>query len=423
MNDYEKNKGASLKYFLFIGIPVIIVLGVLGAYYQMTNPLKVLTKTINEVYNKVDNVLKEPIDYFNINETPFSINGNLSFKTDLELYKLEELQKYNYNFSFDMDLKQELVIATLGLQEEEMNILDAIFYQIGNEQYLESKTLFDQMLKMPKIEEEFNDIFDFSDFGELNDNLNDFKYLLKKAKESLENSLDKKYLTREKTDITLNGRQVKTTKITYLLDKENQERTTRKMASDFMKDQKSLEILAKINNTTEEEIMEQLKKDFTYKCDYSIILYTEGWNQNIVRISLLENAIEKITFLNTEENQSILFENDIILNLKSYTDENIEIDYQIKSSNISGKMKIENKRMNQNKTESKLNLTISSSDLNLEINLNLNGEKKEKIEKPDITNAKEFESLSPSEIGTILENLENALEETIFYNLFESTIM
>ena len=85
MNDYEKNKGASLKYFLFIGIPVIIVLGVLGAYYQMTNPLKVLTKTINEIYNKVDNVLKEPIDYFNINETPYSINGNLSFKTDLEL--------------------------------------------------------------------------------------------------------------------------------------------------------------------------------------------------------------------------------------------------------------------------------------------------------------------------------------------------
>ena len=41
-----------------------------------------------------------------------------------------------------------------------MNILDAIFYQIGNEQYLESKTLFDQMLKMPKIEEEFKDIFD-----------------------------------------------------------------------------------------------------------------------------------------------------------------------------------------------------------------------------------------------------------------------
>jgi len=80
MNDFEKNKSASLKYFLFIGIPVIIVLGVLGAYYQMTNPLKVLTKTINEVYNKVDNVLKEPIDYFNINETPYSINGNLNYK-------------------------------------------------------------------------------------------------------------------------------------------------------------------------------------------------------------------------------------------------------------------------------------------------------------------------------------------------------
>ena len=44
MKEKDENKKESIKYLLFIGIPVLIVLSILGAYYQMTNPIMVLSK-------------------------------------------------------------------------------------------------------------------------------------------------------------------------------------------------------------------------------------------------------------------------------------------------------------------------------------------------------------------------------------------
>jgi hypothetical protein len=424
MNDLEKNKGAGLKYALFIGIPVIIVLGVLGAYYQMTNPLTILSKTINTAYKQIDSMLIPSSNDFNLNENPLSVQGNLSFTTDLELNGLEDFQKYNYDINIDMDLKQEFVSLKLGMNDNDKNIISGNFYQIGDNQYLESKTLIDKILKMPNQEQSFSDLFDFTDLKSNSSILTgDAKYLLKKLKDSFDNTLNKKYLSREKTDITINGRQIKTTKITYILNEENQQKTVKKIANDLINDQKSLEILAELLNTSVEEIKDNLEKDWTYTNDYSIVLYTEGWNQNIVRISLLENNIEQLTFLNFNEEQSIHINNDLIINIKSFEKEKLEMEFTEKSSNINGTIKINSEEKNKNEYKNYIFLKLNSSDINLEINLDLNTQTNTTIEKPNTTNAQDINSLTPSEIGTILENLENALKDTFLLDLFENNIM
>ena len=84
MEEKKEFKGAGLKYFLFIGIPVIIVLGVLGAYYYATNPLTVLTKTINTTYEKINQMIKE-----NEKTDKININGNLTFNTNANLLEYE----------------------------------------------------------------------------------------------------------------------------------------------------------------------------------------------------------------------------------------------------------------------------------------------------------------------------------------------
>ncbi|MCI8575434.1 MAG: hypothetical protein HFI09_03090 [Bacilli bacterium] len=424
MNDLEKNKGAGLKYLLFIGIPVIIVLGVLGAYYQMTNPMTILTKTINTAYNQIDSLLIEVPKDFNINNNPASIKGNLSFTTDLELNGLEDFQKYNYDFNMDLDLKNEFVAAGLKMKDNEKTIISGNYYQIGKNSFLESKELFNQLLKLEDQNLEFNELFNFSDLN--NENLiqiEDSKYLLKKVKESFENTLNKKYLTREKTDITIDGRQIKTTKISYLFDQENQERTYKKIANDLSSDSKSLEILAKLTNSTIEEIESDLKEDISYTDDYSIVLYTEGWNQNIVRISLLQNNIDQLTYINFKDNQSIQFQNDILITIKSLNKSLIEFDYSEKSSNISGTIKVSTKENNENETNNTIYFKLNSSDFDLEINLDLMATLNKTIEKPDTSNAKDITSLTPSEIGTIFENLENALKDTFLIDLIEQNIM
>lgn len=419
MNE-QQIKGAGLKYILFIGIPVIIILGVLGAYYQMTNPIQILNKTINVAYKNVDSLFDNLEERENLNDTTFEWKGNLDFKTDLDLSEIENLQRYNYDFNIIADLKQEFVSLKLGINEENNKLIDANFYQIGNEQYIESKDIFDNILKIPDTEKSFNEIFDFSDFYKItqNENIEDTRYLLKQLKEAFEKTLNKKFITREKTDITINGRKIKTTKITYLLNEENQKNTMKIMSEELSKDQKFIEILAKFNNTTEEEIKKMINNDFTYKKDYTINIYTEGFNQNVVRISLLENAVEQITYLSDDSNKTLNIQNDFIITLKQLTENEIKLDYNIKSSNISGTLNI----VTENEKTDYF-VTLNSSDINLTLNLKTVINFGIEIEKPNISSAINVEDLPPSEIRNILENIEEVLEDTFFYDLMDRNIM
>ncbi len=419
MNE-QQIKGAGLKYILFIGIPVIIILGVLGAYYQMTNPIQILNKTINVAYKNVDSLFDNLEERKNLNDTTFEWKGNLDFKTDLDLSEIENLQRYNYDFNIIADLKQEFISLKFGINEENNKLIDANFYQIGNEQYIESKDIFDNILKLPDTKESFNEIFDFSDFYKITqkENIEDTRYLLKQLKEAFEKTLNKKFITREKTDITINGRKIKTTKITYLLNEENQKNTMKIMSEELAKDQKFIEILAKFNNTTEEEIKKMINNDFTYKKDYTMNIYTEGFNQNVVRISLLENAVEQITYLNDDSNKTINIQNDFIITLKQLTENEIKLDYNIKSSNISGTLNI----VTENEKTDYF-VTLNSSDINLTLNLKTVINFGIEIEKPNISSAINVEDLPPSEIRNILENIEEVLEDTFFYDLMDRNIM
>lgn len=228
MNEGKENKGA-LKYTLFIGIPVIIVLGVLGAYYHMTNPMSVLTKTINEAYNKVDSLLIESKEILDINETPLTLNGNLKFKTDIDLEELNELQNYNYDFNINLDLKQKFASAEMKLNDDTRQIISAIFYQIENKQYFESTEITDGLLKISNEVQEFDKLFNFTiDENLKNLEISDVQYLLETIKESFIKTLSDEFLSREKTDITINGRQLKTTKITYNMNQEKSKKNSRK---------------------------------------------------------------------------------------------------------------------------------------------------------------------------------------------------
>ena len=427
MNNESENKSAGLKYLLFIGIPVIIILGVLGAYYQMTSPLSVITKTINTAYKNIDSLLIESKTTQNINETPISIKGNLTFKTDLDLDGYEKLQDYNYNININMDLKKEFVSLGLGMNDQEKKIIQGNFYQIGDKQYVESETLINKIIELPNNNLKFNELFNFQnlDIEKLNQNITDIKYILKTGKDAFTDTLDKQYTTREKTDITIDGRQDKTTKITYLLNKENQQRTWKKMKEKLKKDQTFVKIIANLNNTSEEKVMENLEEEFTYQNDYRIVIYTEGLNQNVIKISLFQDAVEQVNYINYNDTNTINIQNEIILTIKKFEKNNLDLDYNIKSANISGTIRANNKEKNSKdkETDGNIYFKINSSDVNLEINLDLNITENQEIQIPNVSNAVKQEDLTTEDIGTIFENIEKALEGTILYKKIEQNIM
>lgn len=417
MEEKKEFKGAGLKYFLFIGIPVIIVLGVLGAYYYATNPLTVLTKTINTTYEKINQMIKE-----NEKTDKININGNLTFNTNANLLEYESLKDYTYNFNLGIDSSQKILKLGLGMNDQNQNIIDASLYQIEKKQYLESKKIYPNLLELPEVET----LTDFESFNQNNYSSKDIKIILKKLKEALISTLDEKYISREKKDIKIQNNTIKATKITYLLNKENQERTIHLLKDKILNDGELVEKISKFLNKTIEETKKEIQTNldnFKYEEDIEINLYTESLKQNVVKIEI-ESSTEKIlTIENYKNNQSINIDNTIKLDILNMSDEKKEINYQIINSNINGKIKIETKYTNRQESQIKVFFSITYQDTTIDLNMNMNVYSQEDITIPDLENSKNVEDLTNEEILEIYTNLENALKDTIFYNLIEQSIM
>lgn len=417
----NENKQEGLKYILFIGIPVIIILGVLGAYYYTTSPITILSKTINELYHQIDKIETKEMDT-NIYENPFQIKMNASFQTDLK--ELKEIQKYNYNIELGLDYSKEYMELLLGMKEKEKEIIEATFYQFQNKQYVKSEKLFDKMLEVNN-NVPWNEMFDLEDLKQ-NENTMDVettKEILKEIKNIFIKSLDKKYISREKKDITIDNSKIKTTKITYLLNKENQEYTKTYLTNQIKQDKKLMEKIAKITKKTEEDIKESLEewKNNKIEEDYQIELYTEGINQNVIEIILRENKDEIINYINYKEINRITYKDELSLSFKEINENKINLDYEIKKENITGSLEITTND-GENLNNMDIYLKMNSKEFNGEIKLNIEISSKQ-LEIPDWEDAKNIEDLTSSEVQTLFENLEKSLQGTFFYDLLEKNMM
>lgn len=413
----EENRRAGLKYFLFIGIPVIIVLVVLGAYYYVTNPMTVLTRTINTVGEKLEKAIDNTYK-INLEEKPWSMTGNLEFQTNIE--GLKEFQEFNYDFQFDMDYTQKYFNLGIGLNKEEEKIIYASIYQVDNQKLIESKELFETPIDITSL---VTTNFEITKKG--NWNKNDIKEIIQKWKNYFLDTLDNTYLSREKKDITINNQTVKTTKITYLFNEANQKRTINMVYEKVINDDDLLEKMANITNQEKEVLKESLKMqkdDFEYTRDSTIEVYTEGLKQNVIKVVFKDDKESIITYENFKNKMDINIMNEFELTDIIITEKKLEANYNIINKNITGNLKMESEKKD-NIYEYKISISSNSKNENIEVNLDLSLEEKSSIKIPDISNAQAYENLSGEDILKIFENLENTFKETNFYQLMEENIM
>lgn len=407
-----EEKKAGLKYFLFIGIPVLIILIVLGCYYTATNPMTILKRTINSGYN----LLEENLQTNDNLKNEFHLDGNLEFKTDADLGELTELQNYNYDFNINYSNKEKFMKITFGMNDKENDILHASIYQIQEKLYLEAPKLFEKLLEIES--NEVNNIFTEND---INYEIEDIKNILQKIKNTFVDSLDETFLEREKTDIKINDETIKTTKISYLLDRENQERTLKFMIENLMKDEDFLNSYCKTLNIEKEEALKQLEEyenDFEFKEEIEMNLFTEGLSQNVIRLSLISNNDNNFTYINYQNKISIDLE-DWHFDINKWNKDDIDVNYSNPIEKITGKLNITSK----NDTESEILLEINTPEAKSSINLKLTINNDETINIPDTTNTKKITELTGEEQLKIFENIENVLKDTFFYNLIEQSIM
>ena len=402
MEETPNNQKAGLKYFLFIGIPVILILGILGTYYYITNPLTLITKTINTGYEQIEKLLNDQIADYNTIE----MNGNLTINSN-NIKELEELNKYNFDISMGIDLQKEITNLGFGMKKEQEEILNVNFYNIEEKIFLESTKLYDKLIELP------TDNF-IHETTNKNITKNENKTLIKKSKDFFIASLNENYIEREKVDIKIDNDIVKTTKITYLLDEKNQKRTLEFLIEKMLNDQEYLEILSKMRNCDKNDTityLKQLKQNFNWQQDYQMNIFTEGLKQNIIKISLTETKENIITYQNYKNQKTINILDNLTLILNKTKKEDLDIDYTLKEEKINGKIKSSLKETNQNQWESTFNITINYLDYNLDIHLDSTTKTEETIKSPNTENSIKY------------EELENILKDTFLYQAIENNIM
>lgn len=408
MNDLnEKNNSSGIKYFLFLGVPVMIILTVLGAYYYTTNPMTILTISIEKNFETIGNFLDHQSLNINTN-IPYVITGNMQLKNSQN--NMINFEKYNYNFTLEKDQNKEYFSFLFGINENETNIINAKLFQLEKRQYLISEKLFQGILDVTPENNVNPDLF----LKNQNLDLETIKIILQKYKNILIETLDEKYVKREKTDLYINNDKVKTTKVSYLLNEENQAKTMDKIKEKILNDEELLQAMAKIQNTDQETIKNNISEmKLNYKSDIEIAIYTEGLKQNVIQYDIKEKNQNIITYSNYKD-KMLNISDQILLYLKEIKQNKIKIDFQLLQNELSGSINLDLYENEENEKKETINIILNTKNTTFNIDINLQYQVKENIEVPEIKNTKEIQSLTEQERNDILIKIQEIINPFFF---------
>lgn len=154
-NEFIEKKSGKKKIIIIIIIVLLIILLFGGGYFFLkskTDPNTYLTKLSNDITTYIDS-------YYNSFQTlnknysgnDFKLAGNMQFTTNAS--DLEVLNSYSIDYDFLGSLSQEEIQIALDLLEDENSLLNGTFYLNNEALYLESLDLYDQILRISELDE------------------------------------------------------------------------------------------------------------------------------------------------------------------------------------------------------------------------------------------------------------------------------
>ena len=253
-NKKSKWKFLILSFFIIVAVGVGILIG----YKKLnSNPFGVYKETINDAYNYISKKLNNSFKMdFNPLEDPFTLNISTSLNSDLD--ELKSFSNLTYEAKLAMDYKNKTGNISLGIAKENNSLLSLVMAALKKDIYLKSETLFDKTIKLDNYDV-FDKIVYQNDFANLDaDTIN---IILKEYKNILINSFDQNKFTLTKTNITIANKSYNNTKkVSYLLDKENMERTVKYILENTLNNDTLLNALALATSTKVEDIKSSIEE-------------------------------------------------------------------------------------------------------------------------------------------------------------------
>lgn len=358
-----KKKKKSLTGVIVIVAVLILGAGLYFAYKGFTeNPTDIIKKVIENAYkdfsanlNEVDQKTSE-IDILN---EPVKMTGEISYNTDT----FKGLDKEKVTYDFGLDYKKKMAVVGGSLLKDGSNLVDAKLYLKNDKMYMKSNTLFDNTYDLG--DQKFDELFDFKDLEDVlntNDipNVDDIDYIVREFKNALIASLDSEKMTLEKGNLDIEGKSIKTNKITYKLDKEAMMNLSNSIVRKVLENDELVSKLARLCGEKEEDVEDALEASIIEdeseidEFDGDFVIYTTGITYKVVKIELVSGG-EKITFTDYDDKMRIIIDTIefrgelasikngdvydvtisvngnkiVVLKVREFEDEKIDLDYEI----------------------------------------------------------------------------------------------
>lgn len=459
-NNQEGKKRNVLGVVLIAAIIIILVIG-LGYKVVSNNPTNILKNSINNAYKDFKDELK---DYdkkkndFNITKDTFKINGDIELSGDY----FKDLKDNKISFVAGLDYPNKLIEGEATLEEDGKNLLNATVWNKDDKLYIKSNNLFDNTYVMDDFN--FEEEFDLSELEDLMEEMNevstdDIDYLVKEFKDALIKSLDKDEMTKEKETIDINDISVKTTKISYNIDKTSTKELMTSLSDILVENDEFVSKLAKLTDVEKNDIKDSLK-ELKDKENYEDMpkgefnVYLTGINNKAVKIELKLDTVT-LSYSNYKDNVYALIsekqsntkievigktekkvtdievkynkEKIATLTVRQFDEEGIDLDYNINIEDIieaKGSLKITSKEKSKTEYEGVIELSINGNidgeDLDFGIKMNYTIKTGEKIADYDTNEAIPEDDITEEDkkkLEDALEELKNSGFGTLFKDL------
>jgi len=406
MEEVKKPLG-TWQYILFIAIPVILVLVVLGFYFKKTQPIDIFKNTIETASKEVTKLLdKYETQIENTEDRPFEFQANASLDMGFEY---QEFNSYSLNLNGIVDMKNQYVELDALLNENDISILSGEF--ILNENiYATSKELINYYVNLGGIN--FDDYLPVETTEELT--INDLKIIIEELSSIINSIVKKEDFTKTKETLKINNKDVTTTKITFTLNEDNYVERGTYFFNQILENDKLISTLTKISGITTNEIKTKLEDqknnlEFDGK-PQNLHIYTTNLGTKVVKVSyddghdsLFDYTIDNgIHIIEIYEKKSLI----VSLEINVSDDKVIEAEMTIHDDDTyTIGFKLETLESTKTSGSYKLKINATISGMEFTVNASISYKYIDSVEKKKVSESVNYEEISEEEIENIIYKL------------------
>ena len=269
-----------LKFLFVVAVLALFVIFVILPLYKMiesSRPQSVFNNSIDYVK---DTLISSVDAFVSDDDTSYSWDAILDLDTNMKELEFINKDKFVYTGAFDLDNK--VLEAGMYIEKEDKSRYGYSIIEENGENYYKLSTS-DVFIKgfLEKSDSSFVEetIATMDDVSEISEE--DFKYYVTTIADAMKEIINEEDLVVSKDEIEVDGITNKVVRNSLEFDKDKIIKYEKELNKILLNNKKYLEIEAKINGETVEEVKNSYKETHEYKEDYtlSINIYTVKGNQ------------------------------------------------------------------------------------------------------------------------------------------------